>query len=181
MSYRIKRFSWFDKLKELADKANKKLDPSYKTEKEREQERYNQLRIERERNQANLDKKVSNLSRQHKIILEICHRVSKFMPTWGDGDEYPSLSINTSNEEDCNFGNICLGYQNEPEYHWDGKFWIDITNKNRKIYNLKQDILKFLKSERKEYEKIDYLDEDKIKEVLNYLDKLINEISKSNL
>ena len=102
MSYKVKRFSWFDKLKELADKANKKLDPSYKTEKEREQERYNQLRIERERNREDLEKKVSNLSRQHKIILGICHRVSKFMPTWGDGDEYPSLYINTYNEEDCN-------------------------------------------------------------------------------
>ena len=181
MSYKIKRFSWFDKLKDLADKANKKIDPSYKTEKEREQEYYNHLRIERERKQEDLNKKVSSISRQHKIILDIYNRVSKFIPTWGDGDEYPSLFINTYDENRDDFGNICLGCQNEPEYHWNGKFWIDITDRNRKVYNLKQDILKFLKSERKRYEKIDYLDEEDIKEVLIYLDKLITEISKSSL
>ena len=178
--YRVKRFSWFDKLKDLADKSNKRIDPSYKTEKERIQERFQKLRQERERKQKELDEKISNISRQHKIILDIYHKVYKFIPSWGDGDEYPNLFINL-NEEGSNFGNICLGHQNWPEYHWDGKFWIDITDGNRKIYNLKQDLLGFLKSERKRWEKVDYLDDSEIKEVLVYLDKLSNEISKSNL
>ena len=179
--YRVKRFSWFDKLKELADKANKRIDPTYKTEKERFQERSKQLSLEREEKQKKLYEEISNISKQHKIILDIYHKVSKFTPMWGDGDEYPCLFINTYGDRGSNFGNICLGCQNGPEYHWNGKFWVDVTDRGRKVYNLKQDILKFLKSERNQYEKIDYLDEDEIKEVLVYLDKLINEINKSSL
>lgn len=172
-TYRVKRFSWFDKLKDLAGKANKRTDPSYKTEKE-------PTRQERERKQKDLDEKISSISRQHKIILDICNKVSKFTPSWGDGDEYPSLYIN-DNEEGGYFGNICLGWQDYPEYHWDGKSWIDISDRNRKVYNLKQDILGFLKSERKQWEKVDYVGDNEVKEVLVYLDKLITEISKSNL
>lgn len=179
-TYRVKRFSWFDKLKDLADRANKRIDPSYKTEKERIQERFQELRQERERKQKELDEKISGISRQHKIILDIYHKVYKFIPSWGDGDEYPCFFIN-DNEEGGYFGNVCLGCQGQPEYHWDGKSWIDISDRNRKVYNLKRDILEFLESERKQWEKVDYLDDSDIKEVLVYLDKLSNEISKSNL
>ena len=176
---RQRSFSFFDKLRSWADKANKKIDPNYKTEKEvieerRKQGQQNRLSEERER-----DSKFSNLSRQHKILLDIEKKTNKFLPTWGDGDEYPQLILY---KEDSDFphGSIALGVQNEEIYTWDGKSWTDYYKK-KKIYNLKAELLKSLNEYLREWNNITYLDKNEVDEVINYLNILIKEIKQSAL
>ena len=74
---RQKEFGLFDVLRDLADKANKKIDPNYKTEAEILKDRSNQ----KSTNERELENKFANLSRQHKVLLEIYKKpLSFFQP-----------------------------------------------------------------------------------------------------
>lgn len=72
---------------------------------------------ERKRKDQLLIKNFCNLSRQHKIIFDIRQRTRHLYPTWGDGDEYPSLIL------DIEDGGFRLGWQNEPVYRWKDNHW----------------------------------------------------------
>ena len=178
---RQKQFGWF---RDFVDWANKKVDPNWKTEKEIEEERRRAREEEKARKGQDITNKISSISRQHKIALDIEKESSKYLPTWGDGDEYPQFYVVRREEDRYNsIGDIRLGYQTCENYHWNGKYWeeTELQRNPRRIINLKQDILKNLISYRKEYSEIDYLDKKKVDEVLNYLDNLIKIINKSSL
>ena len=136
------------------------------------------------RNNKDTENEFASISKQHKILLNIYKKVEKYLPKYEDEYRRPGLNLftyHTSYDPDeDDFGKINLGFQREEFYEWDGKNWIELT-KGKKIYNLKTDILKNLEKYKKEWEKIDYLDEEWRDEVVNYLGVLIDEIQKSNL
>ena len=181
---RQKEFGLFDTLRTLADKANKKIDPNYKTEEERRKEWTTNYNNKLEAEKRELIKKFANLSRQHKILLEISSNTSQFFPEWGDGDEYPTLSLNDTKYdiENNTFGNISFGYQSQSErvFIWKGSYWVDESS-DKRINNLKSELIKDLNSYINEWKHITYLDEDEINEVLNYLENLLKEIKRSSL
>ena len=171
-----KEFGFIGKLIEFGEKYEKWKNPNYKTRKDIEEEK-KQKRINEEK--EILDKLFA-ISKYHKTLYDIEQESYKYYPNWGDGDEYPTFFIYMGGEY---FGNVSLGCQDEPEYHWNGNYWEDVTipSRPKRINNLKQELLKNLKAYRKEYAKIDYLDEEEIDSVLNYLDHLISIISRSSL
>lgn len=175
---RQKEFGLFDVLRDLADKANKKIDPNYKTEAEILKDRSNQ----KSTNEKELENKFANLSRQHKVLLEIYKKTIKFLPTWGDGDEYPSLNLNKTKYdiEDNTFGDISLGVQNEEVFIWKDSYWVEEYS-GKRIHNLKSELIKDLNSYINEWKHITYLDDDEVNEVLNYLENLLKEIKRSAL
>lgn len=175
-----KNFGWFDSLKELANKANKRIDPKYKTDKEiLEERRQNRLSLDRQK-QRELEEKISSISRQHKIALEIEKESEKYYPTWGDGDEYPVFYVSRTPSMYLKVGDICLG---EISYCWNGQYWAEtgLHKYPRRVNNLKLALLNKLKTYKKEYQKIDYLDSEQIDEVIIYLEHLIQIISRSSL
>lgn len=178
---RNKQFSIFDKLRELGDKYEKWKNPNYKTQKEILEERSRQNKLNSEREEKEKRDKFCAISRQHKILMDIYNKVSKYHPTWGDGDEYPCLELYY--DPDYHFGEISIGdTQSEPEYKYDGKSWIYYNHPFPKtISNLKSELINRIDWYIKEWRSIDYLDAEDIEEVLVYLSKLKDEIKRSSL
>ena len=180
---RQRYFSLFGKLRDLGDRYEKWKNPNYKTQKEIQEERVKQIRLDREKEEKDKQDKFCAISRQHKILMDIERKVSKYHPSWGDGDEFPFLKLWWYYPSEENFGNVSLGLQNQEEYRWNGKCWEEIypSKTPRKINNLKQELLKQINKYIKEWKEIDYLDSEDIEEVLIYLENLKNEIKKSSL
>lgn len=181
---RQKNYSWFDKLRDLADKANKKIDPNWKTEKERSEERFKAIETKRVEEDKKRDEDFAAISPQHKTLLEIERRTSKFLPTWGDGDEYPSLYLIKEDYPGpgLKLGDITLGVQFNENFRWDGKTWIEIfPARNKKIYNLKQELIRRFQNHLHKWKNKDYLDKKDCDEVIKYLENLIKEIKMSKL
>ena len=168
-------------LRSFLDKLNKKFYPNYKTEAEVLEQR----RKDREKkNEGEIKNLLKEINPKLLVALEIEKKTKPFQPRFGDGDEYPSFYVDIYS--DLNFGSICLGSQNEEVYKWDGKNWIENNTSvsPRKVINLKQDIVKNLKSYKKEYQTAeeDYgWEKEEVDEVERYLDKIIEEVQKSSL
>ena len=171
---RNKEFSWFKKiLKKLDDRVNDRITPTtnYEPKKWSVQE-------------------ISNISRQHKIALQIQKEAGKYEyePEWRDPDYFPYFYV--GDIEDYNLGNIHLGLDGimypEYEWNWEGKYFeknISGTLIRGRVGNLKQDILKELGSIKEYFSKNtkNMYDEEEIEGVLTYLDHLIDIIKKSSL
>lgn len=171
INYKVKRFSILGKIKSWANDYNHKHGVR-DLEKER-QERIQNEKIKKE----NQEKEFQGISKTHDGLYKTWANTKSLHPSWGDGDEYPSLILNigyTQGEED--YGGFSLGFQNEPEYKWINNKWVEVNyyGKPRNIPNLKQDILKFLETEIKEWETIHikYLEKEDVDEVLKYLKAL---------
>ena len=177
---RQKEFGLFDGIRKLNDRYCKWKNPNYKTEKEREEERRLARVKEAQNKQKEIEDKFASISRQHKILLDIDKKTKKFFPSWGDGDEYPSLTLNMN----YNIGNISLGMNESwEEYKWNGKNWEEVNTPFHKIIpNIKSELIRRLEYYKKEYQANPYgFDKDELNEVLLYIDIQIKEIKKSSL
>lgn len=164
-------YSFLSGFKNWMKKGNKSSYIKSREEAEQERKRKDQLLI----------KNFCNLSRQHKIIFDIRQRTKHLYPTWGDGDEYPSLIL------DIEDGGFRLGWQNEPVYRWKDNHWERAdydSEKFERVSNLKQSLLKDLEQLTREWlSDIDFIEieKDEIDEVTTYLNSLIAEVKKSAL
>ena len=135
------------------------------------------------------------ISPSHLEAIKIEKELEKLNPNLGDGDEYPRFIINKDDwdyDDDVEpiigkfYGCICLGSQNEPVYRWNnrGKYWEDINygSRAKRVSNLKQDMVKYLKSELSSWENDEFnWGECDSNKVVTYLNNMINIIQKSNL
>ena len=176
---RQRNFSLFDNLKNYADKLNKKIDPNYKTEDERLQESRLRWKNERETKEKRREEAYRALSKTHSSLYDINKNTIPYYPDWGDGDEYPGLSLN-EDINDKNYGGFSLGVQHGPDYLYHNGRWFDVTDgRRRPVNNLKQDVIKNLDNSIKEWKGINYLDKDQTDKVLRYLNSLKSEASKN--
>lgn len=170
------------KFRRFLDKLNKKVSPGYKTNAE-------VLNEQKTKKEDFTRERLKEINPKLLVALDIQEKTRKFLPSWGDGDEYPDFHVTTNTRYEEDFGLICLGWQGEENYKWNKEknCWEEInttryTSKGpRRVMNLKQDILKQLEGYRKEYSEINYLEDEETEDVLRYLDKLIEEVKRSTL
>lgn len=151
-----------------------------------------------------INPRVDTVSPKHSTLRKIFDDIyNKYNPGWGDGDEYPAFYIydieDAVSDSDYRLGDIITESQYPYVYRYDGKNWLmieDSTNsrissKNpKKIFNIKQELLRIIKLYKKEYLD-DYGKDDTyskweekkgaIDAVLNYLNHLETEIKRSRL
>lgn len=162
------------------------IDRSFKKSRDRKEKE--KIELKRIQQENSLREDLRKINPKLLIALDIENKIKQYLPKWGDGDEYPSFFVQTHYGDKEGFGNICLGFQNEEEYQWNKNknCWEEIATERmpRRVGNLKQDILKNLSSYLKEWKSGNYggdADEEDEKEVVVYLEKLIEEIKKSAL
>lgn len=162
------------------------IDRSFKKGRERKEKE--KIELKRIQQENSLREDLREINPKLLIALDIENKMKQYLPKWGDGDEYPSFFVQTHYRDEEGFGNICLGFQNEEEYKWNKNknCWEEIATERtpRRVGNLKQDILKNLNLYLKDWKNGNYggdVDEEDEREVVVYLEKLIEEIKRSAL
>ena len=183
---RNKLFSLWNKVLTWADKYNAKRGCHSNLSGNTKLNSSELYKLSQKQKEEDIRKALDSVSPYHKALRIAFENSDKFLPKWGDGDEYPNFGMYVEDTEWYKVGDIYTEFQQPNEYRYDGKGWLMTVGPGapKKISNLKQELLREIKLYRDEYKNSQSLygwSEEEENDVLNYLNHLEQEIKKIKL